>query len=432
MSRRTSRGGALVLVFAATLPVLAAQRSAPRYADRSSDGSALLRAAQEALDKRDFAAAAKSLQSVVAVEPRSAAAWFNLAYAYSELHENEKAVQAYEKTLELQPDLFEAHLNLAILLIESKRASGAVEHLARAVSLKPDHARAHLYYGRALNLAGQPEQAEKEFQEVLRLDPSLAMGSYDLGQLRLAAKRYEEARAAFEKAAQLDPKLATAELGQALALEGLKQPAEAVGHFERYLASKPEDFETRFHLARLYLDQGKNERALEHLEAVYAAKPQTPGVAAALGDVNALLKRFPDSEKFYRQALLATPGEAELHRVLGQTLLDEEKFAEAEAEFRAALKLDSHSRDAAEGVAKSLYLQKRYTEAIPLLEALAHAPEPAAVVVFMLATSYDDVRDRLHALEAYERFIELSRGRNPDQEWQARQRAKLLRRALHK
>jgi len=422
----------LVVVFAATLPVLAAQRLAPRPGGRSSDDSALLRTAQEALDKRDFAAAAKSLQSVVAAEPRSTAAWFNLAYAYSELHENEQAIQAYEKTLELQPDLFEAHLNLAILLIESKRAPEAIGHLARAVSLKPDHARAHLYYGRALNLVGQPEQAEKEFQEALRLDPGLAMGSYDLGQLRLAAKRYEEARAAFEKAAQLDPKLATAELGQALALEGLEQPAEAVGHFERYLALKPEDFETRFHLARLYLDQGKNERALEYLEAVYAAQPRMPGVAGALGDVNALLKKFADSEKFYRLALLATPGEAELHRVLAQTLLDEEKFPDAEVEFRAALKLDPHSRDAAEGLAKSLYLQKRYAEAIPLLEALAGAPEPAAVMVFMLATSYDDVRDRLHALEAYERFIELSRGRNPDQEWQARQRAKLLRRALHK
>src|SRR5438128_12038287 len=69
-------------------------------------------------------------------------------------------------------------------------------------------------------------------------------------------------------------------------------------------------------------------------------------MAAALGDVNALLKNYPDSEKYYRQALAATPGKPELHRALGQTLLEEQKLGEAENEFRTALKLDPHNREA--------------------------------------------------------------------------------------
>jgi hypothetical protein len=39
---------------------------------------------------------------------------------------------------------------------------------------------------------------------------------------------------------------------------------------------------------------------------------------------------------------------------------------------------------------------------------------------------------RKPALANYEHFLQLSNGKNPDQEWQATQRAKLLRRELSK
>jgi tetratricopeptide (TPR) repeat protein len=218
----------------------------------------------------------------------------------------------------------------------------------------------------------------------------------------------------------------------ALALEGLKDEVNAIGHFEQYLASHPDDLETRFHLARLYLKQGKNQQAYEGLQSVFRVKPETPGLAAALGDVCALLKKFPESESFYRKALLAVPADPDLHRALGHTLLEEEKLSEAEVEFRTALKIDPRNHDAGQGLATSLYLQKRYPEAIPLLEALARAPDPPALLFFVLATCYDHLHVLQKALDNYERFLDLSKGQSSDREWQATQRAKLLRHQMQK
>jgi tetratricopeptide (TPR) repeat protein len=46
------------------------------------------------------------------------------------------------------------------------------------------------------------------------------------------------------------------------------------------------------------------------------------------------------------------------------------------------------------------------------------------------------ILDKLHqvkpALEAYQRFLSMSDGKNPDQEFQARQRARILQRELQK
>ena len=394
--------------------------------------AALLHTAQDALGRNDFGTAADVLKQVVAAQPTLTTAWFNLAFAYTGLHKHEEAVAAYRKALELDPNLFEARLNLGILLMQLNDPQGALEHLEKAATLKPDHVRAQLYYGRALALTGRAERAETQYQTVLRLDPKLAIAQYDLGQLYQQRKRYQEALRSFQKASELDPALSQAQLGMALALDGLKDGVNAVAHFEQYLASHPDDLETRFHLARLYLDLGKNAQAYEGLQVVYRAKPETPGLAAALGDVCAVLKKFPESEKFYRQALLAAPADADLHRALGQSLMEEDKLSEAEAEFRAALKTNPRSREAGQGLATSLYLQKRYPEAIPLLEILAHAPDSPPILIFALASSYDNLHVLQKALDNYERFLQLSNGQSPDHEWQATQRVKLLRHQLQK
>jgi len=425
------REAALILcLFCILLMPARANPSPPQTHD--ADVPKLLQTAQDALGRNDFAVAADALKQVVAAQPTLTAAWFNLAFAYTGLRQHQEAVAAYRKALELDPNLFEARLNLGILLMQLNNPQGALEHLEKAASLKPDHVRAQLYYGRALALTGQPERAEKQYQTVLRLDPKLAIAQYDLGQLYLQQKQYPEALASFLKAFDLDPTLSQAQLGAALAAEGLKDSANAVADFEKYLASHPDDLETRFHLARLYLEQGKNAQAYDGLQTVYRTKPETPGLAAALGDVCALLKKFPESEKFYREALLSSPADPDLHRALGQSLLEDGKLAEAEGEFRTALKRNPTSREAGEGLATSLYLQKRYPEAIPLLEALVRAPNPPPILFFALASSYDNLHVLQKALENYERFLQSSKGQSPDHEWQATQRIKLLQHQLQK
>ena len=254
---RTFVDTVLVLLLLTPALALGAQTRKPPSASQAADVPALLETAQQALNRNDFAEAVKALEAVVKAQPDVAAAWFNLGYAYTGLHQDAEAIKAYQKTLELAPDLFEGRLNLGILFLEQKQSQTALEHLRKATTLKPEHARAHLYYGRALAQSGQAEGAAKQFQEAIRLDPRMAIAQFDLGQLELQQKRPAEARAAFQKALALDPKLPQAELGSALAAEGLKDTAQAVAHFEKYLAMKPDDLETRFHLARLYLQQNQ-------------------------------------------------------------------------------------------------------------------------------------------------------------------------------
>ena len=427
-------------VLAIALPPLGAQTKTPLGPrPPAADIPSLLQAAEQALDRKDYVAAVPPLKKAAEAQPDNAAVWFNLGYAYSELGHYSDAVTAYQKALELQPDLFDARLNLAAALLKLDRYPEAQGELAKAVKLKPDDPRAHFQLGRALALEKNFDGAEKEFEEAARLDPKLAAAHFELGEIRLGEKRFEEANAEFEKALALEPKSSQSQLGLALALEGLGKPEEAAARYAAYLTANPGDLDRRVRLAQIDMGLGNNQEAREQLEIVYAKNPKLPGVAAMLGDVDALLKRLREAERFYREALGATPDvsdlpgrQAGLHRALAQTLLDEEKFPDAETEFRAALKLDAKNYEAFKGLATSLYLEKRYTEAVPMFETESRQPGAPALTFFVLASCYDHLHILPRALAAYEKFLDLSNGKNPDPEWQARQRVKVLRRELRK
>ncbi|MGH9378489.1 MAG: tetratricopeptide repeat protein, partial [Terriglobia bacterium] len=304
--------------------------------------------------------------------------------------------------------------------------------LKEAVALKPGDPRAHLYAGRAEARAGSTAGAEKEFQEAAHLQPNSGEAFLDLGRLDFKKGDYAGARDAFEKASALDPKLTEAKLGAGLSLENLKQDVLAVPYFEEYLAANPDDTKTRFDLARIEMNLGNYSQGLAGLKEVEKQNPSLQGLNGALGDAYAMLQQFPASEKYYRLALAANSGPPGLDRALGETLMHEKNFAGAETEFRAALKLDPANRDAANGLAASLYFQKRYADAIPVLLRVVQTPPATLGNYFLLATSYDHLHDLRPAIAAYQRFLSLSQGKDPDQEWQAQQRIKLLKHELER
>jgi len=399
----------------------------------AADLNALLQQAEEALEKKDYQAALAPLKTVTGAAPGSADAWFYLGYAYHGLHQDAEARDAYGKAVQLNPELYQAQANLGLLLFAMKDVAGALPHLQKAVALKPTEARSHLDLGTALEAGGQTSEAESELRRALQLDPKLDAAAYQLGKIELDQKQYSSAAGDFEKALAIDPERAEAELGLASAREALGQTTQAEQPFEAYLKIRPADAAVRFHLARLYLQENKSDLALAQLQQIEQAHTGIQGLEAALGDAYAQAGKLSDSEVSYRKALAAEAGgadAADLHRALAATLVKEGKTTEAESEFRAALRLDPNNADALKGLAESLYLEGRWADAAPIIERLVQSPAAPAGLYFFLATCYDHLRDRKPALDAYAQFLQRSNGSNPDQEWQARQRARLLSREL--
>ena len=85
--------------------------------------------------------------------------------------------------------------------------------------------------------------------------------------------------------------------------------------------------------------RARYDEAIAELQAGAKAAPADVSLQRDLADLYVLAKKNDQAEAAYRKLLATNPNDAALHQSLGKALLEEKKFADAEKEFLAAIKL---------------------------------------------------------------------------------------------
>lgn len=90
------------------------------------------RAADGYLKQGKISSAIEEYRQALAIQPRAAAAWFNLAIAYHAQGNLEGAAAALEEAVKMNPRDAEAHYDLACLRLLQKKIGEAKEHFESA------------------------------------------------------------------------------------------------------------------------------------------------------------------------------------------------------------------------------------------------------------------------------------------------------------
>ena len=136
----------------------------------ASSVAPLLAQAQDALDRKDYAAAAPLLEKVVAAKPTDALPHFDLGVAYSQLKRNPEAIAEFRQAISLDPNYAPAHLNLGLLLLDSDPAAAAAS-FERAAQLMPGQVRPVYLAAEALERAGKRAEAIAQYRAAVALAP---------------------------------------------------------------------------------------------------------------------------------------------------------------------------------------------------------------------------------------------------------------------
>jgi tetratricopeptide (TPR) repeat protein len=381
----------------------------------------------KALDEKRYDAAVESFTRAITADPKDYAAHFNLALAYSLLDKNAQAVAEYRQTLILKPDLYEAEINLGVVLLKQKQPADAVPVLAKAVSQKPKESRPNFYYGEALLESGDAVKAETEFQAALTGDPHSAAAEMGLAQALLKENRLAEAAPHFQKAADLDKNYRDGLLRLAQAYEDAHQPDDAIPLYRQF----PDDPGAQEHLGQLLLAAGNPEEAVQRLESVVATSPTTAN-RVALADAYLKAKQPDKALPLIESAIHAAPDDYALVMAHGRILRDQRKFDAAAQDFGRAAQLQPQNWESWSELAGVLVMMNNYPGAIAALDQLRalHAEKPGHL--FLRAIVLDHEHELKPALASYQQFLALSHGQFPDQEFQARQRVRIITNELNR
>ncbi len=341
------------------------------------------------LDAGRYVEAVTVLTAFVEKNPESVAGLFNLALSQSLAGNDAAAIDGFRKVLALQPGLFEAQVNLGQALVQAGRFEEAKEPLQTAAEAKPDEPRVVYLQARAL----------------------------------LGLKQWREGAALLARVVELEPANQDRRLELAETYERAGMRAEARGAWEKVVEVPA----ARERLALLLMDAGELEAAIGHLEVVMKQQP-TPGAAFALATAY-LRHQQPEKSIPLAQAIVQhEPDNPGARLFLGRLLRDQKQYGPAAQQFQAATRLTPDSLEAWNEFAAALVLLQQHEPALQALERVRTLGGETAAYYFLRATLLDARKEHKPALESYQKFLAMSEGKHPDEEFKARQRVRLLER----
>jgi tetratricopeptide (TPR) repeat protein len=249
----------LLLLLAIPLFSFGQQDGAAKYA-------ATVSAAQDAMSRRDFKAAAEDYQQAVKMHPESAEMWANLGLMEHEAGEYGEAIRSFHQAIRLKPGLYVPHLFTGIDSMQTGNTSQAIEFLVKAERMNQTDPEAPLELGRAYSAAGNFPAAARAFTRATELDPKQSKAWLGEGMAYLDQVE--------EDARKLSTDGPHSSYAQALYAESMARQSryiEAADGFRKAIAVQPQPPCLHAEFGLMYLKQQK----LQDAESEF--KQENPG-----------------------------------------------------------------------------------------------------------------------------------------------------------
>lgn len=242
----------------------------------------------------------------------------------------------------------------------------------------------HMKAGIAADKEGKFSVAIAEYKKVTELEPTLPDGFISLGQAYMENGDYGSAIPPLKQALEISPDSPPAHqlLGYVLLAQGYAAEAlphlqraadktalgiaqiqtgqfpEAVANLQAALAAHPNDPDILF-----YLGRASGLLAKQSVDTLLAAYPDSARAHQAMAENYYVLRRMPDAEKEYTEALKLRPNLPEAHLALGEVYAGAFQWPKAEEQFRLQVKMQPGNAEAAYRLGEALLEQGRAHEA---------------------------------------------------------------------
>jgi Flp pilus assembly protein TadD len=277
---------------------------------------------RERLGSLGYVGGAQLSRSGTGIDPKDGIVWLkdlDAARRLASAGDPAAAAASIEKLLAKNPE----NLQALFALVGARRQSGdwpkAVAAARRAVAVAPGSAVARLHLANALAHESR-EDAERVYDEAIALSPRLVESYLDAAIFQLDGKKPEAARAILERARAAgiaDPSIE-------IALGGIEHArgnrAAATAAYERAIALDHREAKALEALGKIAFEDAQLAKAASLYERALDAKP-TAALAKTLGAIRLELDDLPGAKAAFRRALELAPNDPDAKEL--RELIDE-------------------------------------------------------------------------------------------------------------
>jgi len=232
------------------------------------DAEVLVNLSHAYLGKGDILAAADCLADAAKAQPNNAGIHRRLGIAYELLNEDNKAAEAFRKSIRLAPGAEDGYVRLGRLLIGHGNFTQALELCEAALKILPQSAQIHLLCAQAYRSLRDEEPAQAHLRTAISLDPAIV----------LSAAMWLQEDGKFDEAAELFRRSIAQRPQQGVAYFGLVKGRKVTDADRELLAQMEANLELpglppaeqaalHYGLGKAADDLKEYERAMQHFDA---------------------------------------------------------------------------------------------------------------------------------------------------------------------
>src|SRR5918995_772221 len=216
-------------------------------------------------DSGRYKEAVKCYGKAIEINPNLADAWLAKGHALTQLRKYDEAVKCFDKAIEIDSHLADAWLAKGLVLTQLEKYDEAIEQFNKAIELNPESVDAWNQKGKALYHLERYDEAIKCHDRVLKVK-EYEDAYFFRGQSKCALEDYTNALEDFNKVSDQFPfrDEKTTSIGHCYYELGFYEDAE--NHYREAIKSNPKLVRAYFHLAILYANENKYDRAKKQLE----------------------------------------------------------------------------------------------------------------------------------------------------------------------
>lgn len=263
---------------------------------------------------------------------------------------------------------FETIVIKANTFIENGNWNDAYPHLKSAVEMNPNYAEGYNHLGIFYTRNKKYTEAIDNFKKALQINFALTEAHYNLASVYMERKEYNMALPHFKEVVLANPDDSEAYylMGQCSVLNNMEKEAEAF--FSESYRLKPDHIPSAINLCKLLIKKEDYTGAKNILIPLLKDKEPIAEVYFLLGIVYKVEKEYTKAMKYLREMILIDKNNTEAYNLLGECCRELGMDKQAESFFAMATKLDTSYVSAFYNLGNLYYTQKKYTDAIFVLE----------------------------------------------------------------
>jgi tetratricopeptide (TPR) repeat protein len=323
-------------------------------------------------------------RNALEIDPRYAAAHYQLGRAYLVLKNPSAAYRELTEAVTLDPANFDAQIQLATLLLGSRQLDQAQSVAQKVLAVDPGNVRAHAILGEKYTLTRDFPKAIHEFRQVVAAEPQRIENHAALGAVYRAAGQFAEAEEAYKQAIAINPKSAPAHIALSQFLFSLGKLPGAEVEMRVACDLDSHAIPPRILLARVLLAMGRTPEAEALYTVLKTIAPNDPQAYQALGVFYSSTGQIEKAAVEFQTLLKTYPKDNSTKAYLVDTLLELNRTIDATPLIREILTSNPADPRGLLSQGRIQLAQGQYENAIDTLQkAIKAAPTSASAHYFL-------------------------------------------------